>query len=181
MVETRAERAARLQADPETLNKICVHISNGGDLINLAEGWDVRFGDLANWLHADKERERRYLAAMNDRMEWGQEVILKELRSIGLSDLRSLFKEDGSLKPTNEWPESMGKMVSLIEVDELFAGYGKERSQIGFTKKIKLWDKMRALELLGKNLALFTEKVEHTGTLTLNDLILESMKPKSGV
>jgi phage terminase small subunit len=36
----------------------------------------------------------------------------------------------------------------------------------------------RALELLGKHLAIFTDKVEHSGGLTLEQLVAGSMKPE---
>ena len=51
---------------------------------------------------------------------------------------------------------------------------GSERVWNGYIKKIKFWDKPRALELLGKNQKLFTEKVEHSGSVTLEQLVAGS-------
>ena len=173
------EREARLKvilADDNLLDVMCSYVANGGTVVTLAETWDVRYSDLTRWIHADRVRERAYIQALNDRGEWGMETILRELRRIGMSDIRQIFADDGSLKPISEWPAEMGSVVSSIEVDELFEGSGRDREQVGFTKKVKLWDKMRSLELLGKNLKMFTEKIEHSGKLTLAELVEKSMK-----
>ena len=42
-------------------------------------------------------------------------------------------------------------------------GTGRDREKVGVTRKVKFWDKPRALELLGKYLKMFTDKFEHTG------------------
>jgi phage terminase small subunit len=42
--------------------------------------------------------------------------------------------------------------VASFEVQELFAGSGEERKLIGYTKKVKLWDKNAALDKLMRHL-----------------------------
>lgn len=79
-----------------------------------------------------------------------RERIAQELARIGFSDIRELFNEDGSLKPPNEWPDDLAATVASIETDELFQGVGRDREQIGFTKKVKVWEKVKALEALCK-------------------------------
>lgn len=171
MAESVQKRTARILARADLLDVICIHVSNGGTLIELAKQFDIQFGSLSNWIHADKERNRRYLAALNDRGEWSQERVLQELRMLGLSDIRVLFHENGSLKPVTEWPEEIARAVASIEVFEEFAGSGEDKAQIGWTKKVKFWDKTRALELVGKNLKLFTDKIENSTTVKLEDLV----------
>lgn len=85
--------------------------------------------------------------------------ILNELAVVGFSDARKLFRDDGSLKPPNEWPDEIAGAVASVEVDELFEGSGRDRVQVGFTKKVKFWNKNEALSLLGKNLKLFGDVV----------------------
>jgi len=172
-----SERLKRLLEDPNLMDTICTHVAAGGTLIDLCEDtWNVQYGRISNWIHADKERSKRYIQALNDRAEWGTEIVLRELRRLGLSDIRKIFKEDGSLKPVEEWPAEISAAVASIEVDELFEGSGKERQQIGFTKKVKFWDKGRALELLGKNLRLFIERHESANVAKLEDLVMASFK-----
>lgn len=168
------ERLARITNDPETLDVICAHVANGGTLIDLCRTWDLPFGWIMNWIRDERRREERYVAAMSDRAEWAIEMVLKELRAIGFSDIRELYREDGSLKPPHEWPEKTAAAVSGLDVDELFEGVGKERQQIGFVKKVKLWEKTKALELLGKNMKMFVERVDVGIGKTLEDLVVGS-------
>jgi hypothetical protein len=170
------DKVTEILSQPNILDEICCHIASGGTLVGLAELWDVVFGDLSNWIHSEPEREKRYIKALNDRSEWGTEKVLHELRRIGFSDIREIFRDDGSLKSPKDWPKDVALAVSSVEVDELFDGVGRERRQVGETKKLKLWDKMRALELLGKNLKLFTERHEHQVSETLADLVVGSVK-----
>jgi phage terminase small subunit len=104
--------------------------------------------------------------AMNERSkrtEVTQDRTLKELARIGFSDIRKYFDEDGSLKKITDLDDDAAAVVSSVEVDELFEGRGEDRIQIGYTRKIKLWDKNSALEKIGKHLKMFTEKMEFPG------------------
>jgi hypothetical protein len=92
--------------------------------------------------------------------------VLNEFGTIGFSDVRKLFSPDGGLLPPNQWPDDIAPAVSSVEVDELYEGSGRDRCQIGWTKKVKLWNKNDALTKLGENLKLFDK------TLTVR---LESM------
>lgn len=47
--------------------------------------------------------------------------------------------------------------------------------------KARYGDKLKALELLGKNSRLFTDRIEHEGGLSLEDLIAGSMAPPDPV
>ena len=82
------------------------------------------------------------------------ERVLTELARVGFSDLRKLYNEDGSLKLPPEWDDDEAAAVAGLEVLEEFAGRGEDRTLIGHTKKLKLFDKVRALELLAKHLGI---------------------------
>lgn len=113
-----------------------------------------------------RPRVMAYLQLVRD--EWKEEIgvtterVLKELAAIGLADIRKLYKEDGSLKLPNEWPDDIAAAVSSIEIDEIFTR-GRDRELIGYTKSVKLWNKIDALTAKAKHLNLFTEKPEDTG------------------
>lgn len=174
---SRKERTALILSNPELLEIICGHVANGGTLLTLVHTWDVRYSDITNWLDQDKDRFSRYMAALAHRGEWAKERYLKELRDIALVDVRQLFKEDGGLKDPTEWPANLGAAVASIEVDELFEGVGRDREKIGFTKKVRFWSKVQALESLCKNLGILSDvKVEHH--VSLEALILAAQKPK---
>lgn len=97
------------------------------------------------------------------RTEVTADRVITEVARLGFADLRKLFNAQGGLLPVNDWPDEVAAAVASVEVDELFEGFGENRHQIGYTKKVKLWDKGKALELLGRHLKLWVERVEHTG------------------
>lgn len=108
------------------------------------------------------------LAQRERALEINADKVLAEIGGIAFSDVRKLFREDGSLLPPNEFPDDMAGAVSSVEVEELFEwqpkddGRGKEKVQVGFTKKLKLWDKPAALTMLGKHFKLWAEQVDVT-------------------
>lgn len=101
--------------------------------------------------------------------------ILTRLDDIGGVDVGQAFDANGCLKNIHDIPVEVRKCIASIEVDELFDGYGRERKQIGVTKKIKFWDKIKANELLGKHKVLFSDRVVHEGKLTLEEMVSGSM------
>ena len=155
-------------------NVIISNVVSGGSVVNLCEGWGIPFKMVMTWLRFDKDRSDRYDKALVDRDEWAKEKILAELKAIATSDIRALFKDDGSLKPPTEWPPEIAKSVNSFDMTDYFEGNGRERQQVGFTKKVKLSDKLKAMELYGKKLALFKDHVEHSGQLTLADIVSAS-------
>lgn len=99
----------------------------------------------------------------SERTQVTADRVITEVARLGFSDLRKLFDDHGGLLPVTQWPDDMAAAVASVEVDELFEGFGENRVQVGYTKKVKLWDKPRALELLGKHLKLWVERVEASG------------------
>lgn len=84
------------------------------------------------------------------------EGVLDELRKIVYGDTRKLYKEDGvTLKQPHEWDDDTAACVSGVEVTEEFAGRGEERELVGYTKRVKQWDKLAAIEKAMKHLGLF--------------------------
>jgi phage terminase small subunit len=83
------------------------------------------------------------------------ERVLTELARVGLSDIRSLYDEDGRLKHPKDWDPETAAAVAGVEVTEEFEGKGEDKKHVGTTKKVRVFDKVRALESLGKHLGLF--------------------------
>lgn len=178
-VESLTARTNRILADPNLLDIICSNIASGGSLHNLAKMWAVRYGDISNWINSDLERSRRFKAASDHRLELAMEQLISEIKMIAFSDARECFSADGSLKAPSEWPESVSKAISSVDVVELFDGSGKDKVQIGYTKKIRMWDKTKMLETMARMMGMFVDRVHHTGELKLEDLVVGSYKDAS--
>jgi hypothetical protein len=172
------DKQLELFADPNTVETICVHISNGGSLLDLCKMWKIPYGRVTHWLRSDRSREKPYQAAMNDRQEWYREAILRELRFMATSDVRDIFTDDGCIKPTSDWSDEIASCVQSVDVTEEFQGKGAEREFIGVNKKIKLWSKDKSLELIGKYLQMFTQRIEIDGALTLAEMVNASIDIK---
>ena len=86
-----------------------------------------------------------------------------EMAKIAFSDIRKAFDEKGNFKPIHELDDDTAAALAGIEIDELFEGFGRDREQVGNTRKIRIADKKAALDSLFKHLGLFTDKLELTG------------------
>lgn len=130
----------------------------------LRAGYSPRSAAKIGWelLQKPKIRARidEMMASTYQKLELNRETIIQELMALALSDIGDMFNEDGSLKPLHEIPAATRRAISAIDIEELFEGKGEEREHIGYTKKLRIWDKVKALELLGKNLKMWTDKYE---------------------
>lgn len=151
----------------DALEQICDNIASGGSVPSIAKVLDVPPGKITRWLRSDPERTKRYEAALTDRDEWEHEQVLHQLRSIGNFDVRSLYTDEGQLKPVSEWPEEAAVAVAGVEISDIYEG----KEHVGFTKKVKLLDRIKALDLSGKQLGMFKEQKVHTGHVTLEQLV----------
>lgn len=158
----------------ETLRLICAHTANGGSVIDLCREWGVQFSSFCEWQRTDDKRHKAYADAVRARDEWAIESILNEIRDIGHADIRELYDQKGALLPISEWPRASAKAVVGIESKEILDSDG---AFIGETKKIKTIDKLKALELLGKKLALFVERHQHSVDETLESIMMKTYKP----
>ena len=99
-----------------------------------------------------REREKRTKVT--------QDMIVNELAKIAFLDISILYNENGGLKNIQDIDENTRRAISSLETFEEFEGYGEDREKVGDTKKVKLIDKTKALELLGKHLGMFKDKID---------------------
>lgn len=89
----------------------------------------------------------------SDGVQITAEEILQQLRAIALADVTKLVTvKDGAylVEDTTALTEDMRRAISSVE-----------KSTVGI--KVKFYDKLKALELLGKYLGLFDGSAENTG------------------
>lgn len=99
-----------------------------------------------------KEREKRTAIT--------QDMVIKELARIAFLDIRKIYDENGNLRNIQDIDEDTVKAISSIETLEEYNGYGENREKIGDTQKVKIVDKIKALELLGRHLGIFNDKLD---------------------
>ena len=103
--------------------------------------------------------------ALADRCHITADRVIHELANIAFLDIRELFTKRGKLKPIHLMPEAVTRALAGIEVTQKFRKTGKAENGAGprevleFEKvtKVKVRDKMKALELLGRHLGMFGE------------------------
>jgi phage terminase small subunit len=69
---------------------------------------------------------------------------------VGRHDARKMFDRHGNPKEITELEENEAMSIEGFEFYEAFAGNGESRKAVGYTKKFKLRDRLKAIELIAK-------------------------------
>ena len=88
---------------------------------------------------------------------------LNEVAKCALFDVRRMFDEHGNPKEITELDDTEAAAIGGFEFYEDFQGKGESRKPVGYTKKFKLTDRLRALELYGKGCGYYADRQELTG------------------
>ena len=114
------------------------------------------------------------MKARANRTEITQDRVLKELARIAFFDLRTLYREDGSLKAMHELDDAAAAVLAGVDVVETKgnAAIGGEdgiRHVPEYVKKVKIPDKVGALGLAMRHLGMLVDKTEVKLTHTLSE------------
>ena len=96
------------------------------------------------------------------------EVLLTLIRSLG-QDVAQAYDEHGRPLPIHQIPVEVRKLI-----------HGIEMGDDGRPKKLRFLDKAKSLELALRHKGLLHDKLEVSGKVTLEQLVLESMTKKTG-
>ncbi len=110
-----------------------------------------------------KARLVEILAERMTRTHLAQDRVLEELAKLAFYDVRTLFREDGTLKAPNEWGVAFAAAVTSVEVLEVWSGTGKARVKTGEIKKVRLADRHQALHTLAKHMGMLQDRVVVSG------------------
>jgi phage terminase small subunit len=110
------------------------------------------------------------------------ERVINELAKIAFSDIKDYLsfrteKVECDKPETDENnQQTMYKYKIIIETKDGKEVDGTVINEVSLSKdgtfKFKLYDKLSALEKLGKTLGIFVEKIEHSGKLEMPDIII---------
>jgi phage terminase small subunit len=91
-------------------------------------------------------------AARSERTRINSDWVLNRLADEAEADLADIFDDDMNLKPIHDWPDIWRKgLVAGVDVEELYEGRGEDREHIGRVHKVKLSDRIKRIELIGKH------------------------------
>ena len=107
-----------------------------------------------------KKRIDQLKAPIIKKLDLTAEMVLREMSLVAFSNIQDFFGEDGYLKPIHILTRDQAASLSSLDIQELYAGQGEDRLSIGEAKKMKLWDKLKALNMLGNHLSLFQDKMD---------------------
>jgi phage terminase small subunit len=107
--------------------------------------------------------------SIQDKAEVNVAMIIKELHRIATTDIADIFDEKGNIKRIHDIPLDIRRAISGFEVETPIS---KPDTKI---VKVKLWSKEKSLEMLGKHLQMWIEKIQLSGDI---QLVYGHRKPK---
>lgn len=119
-----------------------------------------------------KNRIDELKAERNEKVDINAYYVLNRLVQIDQLDVADVIDDNGDLIPVKQWPKTWRTSINAIEVVQMKSS----EDVVAFLKKIKMPDKVKNLELLGKhiNVSAFKENYDITGDIkasfTLNKL-----------
>jgi phage terminase small subunit len=100
--------------------------------------------------------------------------VLKELKDLVFFDPRKLLNEDGSPKAIKDLDDATAKAIAGLDIAEIW----EDKRFVGYVKKYKLATKLDAIDKALRHLGQYKDKVEHSGTVSLENLVAGSMEKK---
>lgn len=182
-----AETLARhdsFEADPAQWHQFLEDVSKGESPGHACDRLGLNLFHLNTWIRKDDERRTLLDEALMSRSEAIKWQLEDQLQAIATFDVRVLFGEDHKLRPVDEWPPQVGMAVAGLDIQDLFemvdaaSGHGKEKVLIGYLKKIKVWDKLGAIDKLGRQHGQFKDKTQERIADSLESLLAKSFESK---
>ncbi len=105
--------------------------------------------------------------------------VLQRLTAEAQADISDIYDDNGHLLPVKDWPLIWRQgLVQGIEVEELFEGRGADRQHIGTVRKVRLDNRVKRIELIGKHIGVnaFQDIVQHKGLDDLADRLARASK-----
>ena len=102
---------------------------------------------------------QRLMDARSERLQITQDMVLRELAKLGFSNMQNLYNDEGSLIPVHQLDPDVSACLQEVWEDSV----GSDEGTVVIKRKYKMSDKKSSLELIGRHLKMFTDKVEQSG------------------
>lgn len=145
----------------------------------IRAGYSEKTAKEIGYEHLTKPHIQKRLSELkddrNERVSVGADYVLDRLMQIDQLDVADILDGNGDLLPVREWSKAWRTSVNAIEVIQMSKG---DMDIETFLKKVKLPDKLKNLELLGKHVDIqaFKDKVETDVNLSTKPLTKEQAK-----
>jgi phage terminase small subunit len=147
----------------------------------IRAGYSPKRADAIGYENLRKPEVAKYLAEkMQERAERAEidaDWVLKRLVEDATADLADLYDENGHLKSVHDWPMAWrtGLVAGIDTVQERIGTDPEGKPEFAIVRKVKLADRSKLLELLGKHVDIgaFKDRVEHSGRVGLESLIAD--------
>lgn len=135
---------------------------------------EIKYMDVWTWFDEVPARREAYDKAIAVQGEVHRDIVTGGLVSAATFDVADLLDDYGDPKKISKISPEARANIQGIEVTTNDKGYT--------TTKIRMTDKTKNRELLGKRHGMFVDKIEHGGTLTLEQMVSASLvKPEGPV
>lgn len=168
-MDVMSQKAQELIRNENTLSEIVTWIGEGRTLREYSMAYGANHAQLFVWIMRDAKRREEYDAAVKLRDEYLRQNVIDELRNISTLDVSQAYDHNGDPLPMDKLPTSLKKSIQSIKKVIKSDDRGET-----ITTEIKFFDKIKAINLLGKELGMFSNKVEVSGKVSLESLIGES-------
>lgn len=114
-----------------------------------------------------RERLHARILELRKNLNITPERVLQEYARIAFADIRCIFDDNGTLVPLHELDDDTAAAVASVEVQTIGDADGVMKTD---THKLKMYDKLNALNVLAKRLKLYEDSLKVEGSLEVSQM-----------
>lgn len=130
---------------------------------------NLRKPEVQIYLSSKKEK-------IAEKLEISQQRTMTEIGRIAYQDVRQFYDDEGNLIPIHELCDDAAAVLAGMDIDEIFEWEDGVKKTVGVTKKIKRYDKTKALEMLAKHYKIFDHQPPTNININLSGLSAKDLE-----
>lgn len=91
------------------------------------------------------------------------QAVVDELALLAFANLQDAFDESGNLKPIHLLSREQASAIASLEIIKKNAEAGDGKTDV--VHKVRVWDRVKSLEILAKYFGLLKDQVQHSGAI----------------